>query len=141
MRFLSLWQPWASLMAVGAKTIETRSWSTNYHGLVGIHAAKSREGLEWWAHPAFQSALRTGGIHGPLDDSYGAVIAVGELMDCILIQHAPLGDEGEFGNYEPGRWAWRFRNLQRLPEPIPWRGRQGLWAESLLEQVVIQAMR
>lgn len=29
---ISLWQPWATLMAIGAKTIETRSWSTRHRG-------------------------------------------------------------------------------------------------------------
>lgn len=28
MRALSLWQPWASAIAAGAKKIETRGWST-----------------------------------------------------------------------------------------------------------------
>jgi len=30
---LTLWQPWASLMALEEKKIETRSWSTKYQGL------------------------------------------------------------------------------------------------------------
>jgi hypothetical protein len=37
---ISLWQPWASLVAVGAKRIETRGWATAYRGRLGIHAAK-----------------------------------------------------------------------------------------------------
>jgi len=36
---LTLHQPWASLIAVGAKRIETRSWSTSYRGPLAIHAA------------------------------------------------------------------------------------------------------
>lgn len=40
MKALSLTQPWASLVAIGAKRIETRSWSTSYRGLVAIHASK-----------------------------------------------------------------------------------------------------
>lgn len=41
MRALSLWQPWASLVPLGFKTIETRSWSTDYGGPLLIHAAKT----------------------------------------------------------------------------------------------------
>ena len=33
----------------------------------------------------------------------------------------PLGD------YTPGRYAWKLANVQKLPEPIPAKGRQGLW--------------
>jgi hypothetical protein len=40
MKALTLTQPWASLVAIGAKRIETRSWSTSYRGPLAIHAAK-----------------------------------------------------------------------------------------------------
>jgi hypothetical protein len=41
MKALTLTQPWATLVAIGAKRIETRSWSTNYRGSLAIHAAKT----------------------------------------------------------------------------------------------------
>lgn len=40
MKLLSLWEPWATLMAIGAKRIETRSWSTPYRGWLAIHASE-----------------------------------------------------------------------------------------------------
>ena len=40
-KFITLTQPWATLVALGVKRIETRSWRTPYRGLLGIHAAKS----------------------------------------------------------------------------------------------------
>jgi hypothetical protein len=40
MKALSLWQPWASLIALGVKTIETRGWATKYRGPLAIHAAQ-----------------------------------------------------------------------------------------------------
>lgn len=43
---ISLWQPWASLIAYGVKTIETRSWSTSYRGPIAIHAAKTTKGID-----------------------------------------------------------------------------------------------
>lgn len=39
MKALTLTQPWASLIAFGAKTVETRSWATSYRGPLAIHAA------------------------------------------------------------------------------------------------------
>jgi hypothetical protein len=38
---ISLWQPWASLMALGLKRHETRHWPTAYRGPIAIHAAKT----------------------------------------------------------------------------------------------------
>jgi len=40
MKALSLWQPWASAIALGSKRIETRGWATSYRGPLAIHAAK-----------------------------------------------------------------------------------------------------
>jgi protein gp37 len=40
---LSLWQPWASLMAARVKIHETRHWKTDYRGPIAIHAAKTRD--------------------------------------------------------------------------------------------------
>jgi activating signal cointegrator 1 len=39
MKAISIWQPWASLIAIGAKKYETRSWETSYRGPIAIHAA------------------------------------------------------------------------------------------------------
>lgn len=44
MKALTLHQPWASLIATGAKTLETRSWPTRYRGPLAIHAAKTAVG-------------------------------------------------------------------------------------------------
>jgi hypothetical protein len=41
MRAISLWQPWATLIAIGAKSVETRSWATPFRGELVIHAAKT----------------------------------------------------------------------------------------------------
>jgi ASCH domain-containing protein len=39
---LSLRQPWAWLVVNGYKDIENRSWRTNHHGPLVIHASKNR---------------------------------------------------------------------------------------------------
>ena len=41
MKAITVWQPWAQLLAEGKKHDETRSWRTNYRGEILIHAAKS----------------------------------------------------------------------------------------------------
>ncbi len=46
MKAISILQPWASLVALGHKKIETRSWNTKYRGELLIHASmgKKKEG-------------------------------------------------------------------------------------------------
>ncbi len=39
MKALTIWQPWASLIACGVKKYETRSWPTKYRGPIAIHSA------------------------------------------------------------------------------------------------------
>src|SRR5215212_7218280 len=44
MKVLSLLQPWASLVVMGLKKIETRSWQTSYRGELLIHASLGKTG-------------------------------------------------------------------------------------------------
>lgn len=143
MKALTLTQPWASLTAIGAKTIETRSWGTPYRGWVAIHAAK---GFPEWAQELcdewpFADRLRDAGY--PTTDlstlPRGAIVAVAKLDHVGKIAryggeywihgwHDPVDDEElEFGDYSTGRYGWVFTNVRPLPEPIPCRGMLGLW--------------
>jgi hypothetical protein len=56
---VSLWEPWASLMRTGAKTIETRSWFTSYRGPLLICAAKKKDpaSLALLEDPVFRAGL------------------------------------------------------------------------------------
>jgi len=44
LKAITILQPWASLIACGAKQIETRSWATKYRGQLAIHAGKQKSG-------------------------------------------------------------------------------------------------
>ena len=58
MKALTVRQPWASLIAAGVKTIETRSWSTKYRGPLAIHAGKHEPAVSAYQHlPLDQSML------------------------------------------------------------------------------------
>ena len=105
MRALSLRQPWASLIADGHKTIETRTWRTRYRGPLAIHAS---------ARP--YADLPTGGIVAvacvrlPPDG-----IADYEAQACIALFD--------------GAYAWLLANVEPVPL-IPCKGNLGLWTPS-----------
>lgn len=61
MKVLTLHQPWASLIALGVKTIETRSWSTQYRGPLAIHAAARRSEPDLALHWTVLRAARERG--------------------------------------------------------------------------------
>jgi hypothetical protein len=142
MRCLSLSQPWASLVAIGAKRIETRSWRTTYIGPLAIHAAKALPRVtadRAGSSPLCWETLGASGL-SPATVPRGAVIAVCWLIACISTDEvrnaahagqrcnvAVGAQEQEFGDYAPGRWAWVLTDIAALPEPIPARGALGLW--------------
>ena len=93
MRILTLTQPWATLMAIGAKTIETRSWGTKYRGPVAIHASKGPLGMdpekdaEAW-HLARVATVEAG--YSSMESlPRGAIVGVFELDDCWPMVGAP----------------------------------------------------
>ncbi len=128
--------PWATLIAIGAKQIETRSYRTRYRGPIAIHSSKafSRADQAICSHEPVHGALERAGIHSPADMPRGAIIAVAEIIACDQVpggqdsrEVIPPEPESSFGFYSPGRWLWRLRNVRRLPEPVPCRGMLGLW--------------
>lgn len=128
---LSLWQPWASLIAIGAKEFETRSWRHNYRGLVAIHASKrwTRDEIYMTEHFARTYPVATQGkLLKPLP--LGVVLCVAKLMDIVpteAIRHHLAQPERAFGDYTSGRYAWELQVVKVFDEPIPWKGAQGLW--------------
>jgi len=136
MKAITLTQPWATLIAIGAKRIETRSWRTFYRGPLAIHAAKT---FPEWAREHFEfdpaldqrvcEVLEAADIHGFRDLPGGAVVATCTLVDCVRItpDNVPAAPEFYFGDYTVGRWAWHLSEVKALDMPVLARGSLGLW--------------
>lgn len=142
LKVITLWEPFATLMAIGAKRIETRHWRTDFRGPVAIHAAKgglSKDELKSiCAEKHFAEALNPQGLRQPPVFHFGHILAVGELVDClptkanicqpgVFDDNASLDTPAEcaFGNYDPGRFGLVFKNVRRLKQPVPFSSRQG----------------
>ncbi len=134
MKAISIWQPWASLIAAGGKEYETRSWKTSYRGPLAICSSKNSP---MWAIRAayneeeiYQFAFDNQLLdHNKLPK--GCVVAVCELVDCIEITPEftqTLSDlEYIAGDYTPGRFAWKLAKVRRLNTPKPVKGSQGFF--------------
>ena len=131
---LSLWQPYASLLAYGLKRYETRSWraAAYYEGkLFVIHAAKKWDDttLHYAYDPIFDAALTEAGQH-PGKLPLGCALETARLVRCIPTDGlADVLSEREraFGDYHSGRWAWQFAEARPFAKPMPMRGQQGIW--------------
>jgi hypothetical protein len=187
---LTVWQPWASAIAEGIKTIETRSWSTRHRGPLAIHAGskmapgmagpagmfgrytvdRDGPGEEWYILDSDWPGRDQGQHQYPIYLPLGAVVATANLVDVLPIHsytsREPQSPDGRYllhevggrgvsvlamfdadgtglpthdgrwpdyrddlpwGDFTPGRWAWLLADVRKLAEPIPARGRQGLW--------------
>jgi activating signal cointegrator 1 len=125
MKALSLWQPWASGIALGVKAIETRHWATTYRGPLAVHASKRWNGDQ----REFAEAERREGTIG-FGLPFGAIVAVVDLIDIKrseLLEDAISAVEGRWGNYAPNRFGWLLGNVRPLLVPVPCVGRQSLW--------------
>src|SRR3990167_6932465 len=157
MKCLTLYQPWASAIAVGLKHYETRSWRTSYRGMLAIHAG---------AHRTLHIPWEVRKIIAKYRMDYGCIVAVADLADCLPVvdgcanlpsgircmgfnEHGELRRyepttlgrhfggahtvvatadiEHELGDYSPDRYAWELTNVRPLAEPYPIVGHQGLW--------------
>lgn len=122
MRALTVRQPWASLIAVGAKHYETRSWWTRHRGPLAIHAGMALDisGLEQTR--LIEKALRLHGFRELLDLPHGLVVAVGQLVEVRRAEHLRSGlgrEQLAFGDFSDGRFAWDLVDVRRLDPPVP----------------------
>ena len=124
MKVLSIKEPFATLIKDGVKIYETRSWRTNYRGEIYIHASLSLSKSERVesANKYLKSEIKP-----------GFILCKCELVDCI-----PMTDEFikyineetseyDYGLYSEGRYAWKLKVVEVLDEPIPAKGKLGIW--------------
>ena len=142
-------QPWATLIILGVKTVETRSWP----------APERLLGQTFAIHAGKRLVHRPGGrIERELRDRVGqdwirtiptgAVLATATLagmarVECVdsMTAHAVHNGRTEmgcaagaartridpWGDFNSGRWVWFLNDVEALPEPISAVGRQSFW--------------
>jgi hypothetical protein len=120
MKTLSIRQPWAELILQGRKAIELRTWQTNYRGRIAIHASQTVR----------EEACLTYGVD-PTSVVRGALVGTVELVDILTLDERDseaLRDQHlSLHNFPGPTFGWRLEDPQRLPQPIPMRGRMSLF--------------
>jgi len=123
MKGIPLWQPWADLVVMGAKRIETRHWPAPASLLsepVAIYASKTRGHLSLCSEPPFERYV--GDRHAR---ALGALVGTVVIERCTamrqdaidrLVREHPA--EYAFGYYKVGRYAWVLRDPVRFLRPV-----------------------
>jgi hypothetical protein len=135
LRAITLCQPWASLLVIGARVYDVQHQPTLYRGELAIFA--KLEFPEWAQHKAlereFAGLLSAAGLK-PWALPRGVVLGVADLVDVQSIEQegvvagvAMCTLERRLSDYKVGRYAYRYERIRRLREPIGTRGRAGLW--------------
>lgn len=136
MKAISLWRPWPWAFFHAGKRVENRSWklpSALLGEWIAMHAAQRFDDKA--------ALLMVGGAFGDpargvstseRDHATGIVGAfritsVFQMAGVLTIngKHIRLGRGAD--PFEIGPWCWVVHDLVQLPEPIPCKGRQGLW--------------
>lgn len=110
MRVLSIRQPWAFLICAGERTVETRTWSTSYRGLVAIHAPLYRGGIN-----AIEFSVPTDNVF-----AFGRIIGVAELYDVLPCEGVHAAKVRKALN------CLQFRNARLFNRPVRLGGKVGL---------------
>jgi activating signal cointegrator 1 len=131
MKVLSLLQPWASLVIIGAKKIETRSWATDHRGTLLIHASKGKAGSIFAKQFPFDKYISD---FNKLP--FGMIIGQVTLKKILRIEDFALTDEAmnkltmeekAFGDYSEGRYGWLFSHPVEFTKKILANGQLRLW--------------
>ncbi|HEX2953651.1 MAG TPA: 2-oxoglutarate dehydrogenase E1 [Bacillota bacterium] len=129
MKGLTIFQPWASLIAAGDRQFKTLGWYTSYRGPLLIHASSV---FPEWArelcyNEPYLSLLASIGFKNPDTLPRGILLA-----KCILWDCRPFDSRKREWNRiipierEEG-YVWCFEDLEPLESLILVKGGKGLW--------------
>lgn len=123
---ISLLQPWAHLVVIGAKKWETRGWKTEHRGRVLIHASLSEDHMGLLTLDPFK---KYNGHPGSIF-TRGAIIGECMIQEIVRteVQRGVISkEEFAFGDWKTGRWAWKLVNPIQYKKPYFVKGSLSLW--------------
>lgn len=131
MKAITLYQPWASMIANGSKRSETRHWNPPQHIIgqyIAIHAGKNtdhvyeeeRKKLPFGVIVCFARLSGASQVHRRIVEADGSECA----YDRRGMRIQTIDD---YGNYEIGRWIWALDSVVPVKRYTPIKGKQGIW--------------
>lgn len=122
---ITLWQPYACLIEIGAKPWETRSKAPPLRLVdkrVAIHAAARKMRESDFTPAQFEAMTEVFGRCTWFHDlPLGVVVCTAIIGRSHLAQAVP---RDHFGDYSVGRWAWELKDVRPLDPHVPAKGMQ-----------------
>ncbi len=145
MKALTLWQPWASLIALGVKPFEFRGWKPPAKAVgtrIAVHAASRRARrieIAWLVSELERGENGRVALHrealellrgtGPGDWPLSCIVCTAVLgeplggLEAARSMGAEINDSDREGTFN---WAWPMNDIVAVPS-LPCRGAYGLW--------------
>ncbi len=123
MKVLTIKQPWASLIILGYKRFEFRSWQTKYRGDLLIHAGLGVD----------KEAMTRLAKYLPEELPKGEIIGKVKLVDCIKMspefKELLLNENSEIykNSVFKENYGWQMTDVQKFDKPIKAKGHLSLW--------------
>lgn len=141
---LTIWQPWATLIMIGAKPWEWRCWEAPKWVIgqrIVIHAGArpvrpvevydlleelTLGGTSLVVHSARALLLNTHRKSYPLAAGLGTAVLKQPIAALDwAVMHDKSGLDSDRINHS--KWAWPLIEITPFPQPIPCRGAKGFW--------------
>jgi hypothetical protein len=124
---LTVKNPWAWWIVHGYKTssgilykdVENRTWKTDYRGKIFVHASKRPCDIQTSLEGVFTDMAFLKAIVYETAHYNGMSIGGVEITDCTRTPGSKWA--------EPGMGHWILKNFIPCAEPIPAKGKLGLW--------------
>lgn len=139
-RILSVKQPWATLIVLGVKRYEARSWPPNWRGRIVIHASSSAIPKKQWAFlvedPAVAKVLAKAGLR---DYSDVTALPTSAIVGAVTVDDAQTvqlwGDavsdlDGALSSFSPPEILWRLKSPVQCAPITGIDGKLNLWTLS-----------
>jgi hypothetical protein len=122
---MTLWQPWACLIELGFKPYETRGKQPPKRLMgqrIGIHAAMRKPRHSDVTDEEYEAISDCFGFcNYPEMLPRGVVVCTAILSDAKPAEQVP---HDLFGDYRPGRWAWKLDDVRPIEPHVPAKGKQ-----------------
>lgn len=148
-RALTLWAEWIPTFIHMGKRVENRGWPAPKHLIgnrIALHTGAAWPGPNserwinfqlttvdqgWWVHQPQHGLIECASVdqEGPTITAQvarGCIELLATVKECVHIDKLQPGKRWAFGP-----WCWLLDDVRRLADPIPARGKQGLWWASI----------
>ncbi|NVO33490.1 ASCH domain-containing protein [Hymenobacter lapidiphilus] len=131
MKAISLIQPYATLIMLGYKSYETRSWTTKHRGPLAIAASA---GKPKWAREVAEKDPIVSALLAKHSLTFDTLPRGGIVGTCQVGEMNPTDGFSELsdteracGDYGPRRWAWTLYDVRPLPRLVGCKGALSIW--------------